>query len=414
MTIVYFALALISFFLIYVKSRQDVLHPVAIMSSIWFITAAISSLNWGIFQHQWSIIVHIIIVLSGLVCLSFGCFVLNFNSYYTVSNKSIIDDSPINDTYILITRLVFVCTAILVSIIFLRRGISVNVLRSFAGADKKAEISKALEGLSSSESYIVNLFPYCAIFSFFEILYGKNRRKHLMFNLLVILIVSVYCIKVIYSRGTLLYLFLGFLYIFNSKKRIPIKFLALALIGIIIIFGLFMRARVFSGSIIYSGVDHLKNPIIVSAYNYIAYSFENFSIIVENGSRLSIFSNVFQTMYKFLGMFKPDQVIYHEVANVYNSLTWLSNFYDDLGIVGTIIYPALISSLLSICYNKSQKNKYFVLILAVLQKPVFVVFFGNYFLTSLSVMFPYFVTGIICYLSTKIHIILPKTRYVNE
>ena len=417
MTIVYFALALICFFVIYIKSQQDVLHPVAIMSSVWFVTAAISSLGWGVFQHQWSIIVHINILLSGLVCLLFGCVFLSISRKVFVSNN-LLDDrsysSPINDTYILVTRLVLIVTIILAFVIFTRRGISINVLRSFSGSDKKGEISKALEDLSSAESYIVNLFPYCAIFSFFEIFHSKKGQRHIVFNVIVILLVIVYCLKVIYSRGTLLYLLLGFLYIINSKKRIPIKFLAVALIGILVVFGIFMRSRVYSGSIIYTGVDHLSNPILVSAYNYIAYSFENFSLIVEKGSRLNMFTNVFQSFYKLLGIYNPDQVVQSEVADVYNSITWLSNFYDDIGFVGTIIYPSIISILLSFFYKKSKSNKFFVLVLAVLQKPIFVVFFGNYFFTSLSVMFPYFVTGLICFLSSKINIVLPRSRYAND
>lgn len=201
------------------------------------------------------------------------------------------------------------------------------------------------------------------------------------------------------------------MFIYNSKRKISIRTLAVAAVGILVLLGIMMQTRVFSESVVFANVEHISNPILVSAYNYISYSFENLNIVVQNGSRYMIFANVFQSLYKILGIYDPIQTITNDVAGVFNSLTWLSPFFDDLGFFGVLLYPMLIGAFLSHFYNKSKYNRYYILLLAVLQKAIFVPFFGNYFLTSLSVMFPYVVTGILCFLCRKIKIILPEIKF---
>lgn len=404
MPVLYLILAASSFYIVYNRIKNDVLHPVAILTSIWFITAAISSLQWGSYQHEWSIGVHVMIISSGMICWLAGYLAIRrVNSIITI-------DKPINDSFRIITRMIFVVSLLFVIMVFLKNGMNLSYLKNVGGADLKTEVGDNLTGISSLESYMINLFPFCAIFSFFEIMYAEKEEKKYLYNITVIALVFLYCLRALYSRGTLLYLLLGFLFIFNSKRKIPIRILALSLIGVLVLLGIVMGTRVYSGSVVFMGVKHVRNPIIASAYNYIAYSFENFSIIAERGSRYQIFANVFQSVYKLIGLYKPNQVIANEVAGVFNSLTWLSPFYDDLGAFGVILYPGLISFFLAKCYNKSQYNKYYILVLAVMQKAVFVTFFGNYFLTTLSVMLPYIVTGLLCFFARRVVIRVPKFK----
>ncbi len=406
MPAIYLCLSITSFLVVYNKIRRDVLHPVAILSSIWFFSAGIASLQWGVYQHEWTLSVHAIIISVGICCWFIGFWAIK------KTRPTILVDDPINNVYLLTTRLLFVFCFLFVVYIFNKNGMSFNGLQSIEGTDLKTNVGESLTGISSLESYIMNLFPFCAVYSFFELVYGEEGNKHIKYNAFVILIIVYYCLRVIYSRGTLLYLLLGFLFIYNSKKKLSIKVLAGLMVGIVVLLGIIMTVRVFSGSVVYSQVRHIHNPVLSSAYNYIAYSFENFSIIAEEGSRYKIFANVFQSFYKLLGIYKPDQVISNNVVGVFNSLTWLSSFYDDLGVFGTILYPSIISLILSRWYNKSLYNKYYVLLLAVLQKAIFVPFFGNYFLTTMSVMFPYFVTGFICIMCRKTSIAcsLPKMK----
>lgn len=405
MPLIYLALAALSFVIVCNKVKNDVLHPVAILTSIWFFTASIASLQWGIYQQEWSFMVHLTIICSGILCWVSGYLAIR------QSLKTITVEQPVNGTYRVVTRIVFVVLLICVLFVLTKNEISLNYLRNLDGLDIKTVISNKLSDISSFESYLINLFPFCAIFSFFELVYTEKGKQHFIYNTIVILIVFLYCMKVIYSRGTLLYVFLGFMFIYNSKKKISIRTFVAAAVGILVFLGIMMQTRVFSGSVVFANVEHINNPILVSAYNYIAYSFENLNIVVQNGSRYMIFANVFQTLYKVMGIYDPMQTIANDVAGVFNSLTWLSPFFDDLGFFGVLLYPMLIGAFLSHFYNKGKYNKYYILLLAVLQKAIFVPFFGNYFLTSLSVMFPYVVTGILCFLCRKIKIILPEIKF---
>lgn len=401
-------MAITSYFIFYSYSK-DVIHPVAVLVSVWFSTAAIASLYWGIYQRPWSVRCHLLIFVAGLACCVSGYMAvrdeLRKNSFPLIS-------TPINGTYVLVTRTVFAICLIAVLIIFINKGVTIDYLETIESTDLKTEISNKLLGVSSVESYLLNLFPFCAIFSFFELLYGEKGNKHIVYNAAVIIVVLIYCLRVIYSRGTLLYLLLGFVFIYNSNRKFSLRSFATILIAIIILMGVVMGTRLNDESVVFTGVKHIRNPITVSAYNYIAYSFENFSRIVEKGSRYQIFANVFQSVYKALGIYDAKQIISNEIGGVYNSLTWLSPFYDDLGVAGVIIYPSVISFILATFYNKAQTDAYYILLLAVLQKAIFIPFFGNYFLTTLSVMFPYFFVGFICAIASRLRVVLPKARAV--
>ena len=409
MPVIYFGLSIIVFFIVYNKVQKDVLHPVAILSFMWFFTAAVASLQWGVYQREWGISVHAMILIAGLCC--FGCGLVKIRS----RKYAILAASPISNTYCLITRIVFFICLFLVIYFFYQNGMSFNAISNVDGPDIKTEIAENMSGRSSLEAYIMNLFPFCALYSFFEMLYGEPGNKNIKFNIFVICVVVFYCSNMILSRGTLLYVLLGGLFIYNSKNKISIKMLVCSMISVCVILGVLMIFRLSSGSVIFLGVENIENPILASAYNYLAYSFENFNFIVERGSRYQIFSNVLQSGYKLIGIYDSEQVVSNDIIGVFNSLTWLAPFYDDLGLLGVIMYPSIIGLLLSIWYEKSLLDKSYVLLLAVLQKAIFIPFFGNYFFTSFSLMFPYLVTGLICYMSKKMYLRynMPRIKFSN-
>ena len=90
--------------------------------------------------------------------------------------------------------------------------------------------------------------------------------------------------------------------------------------------------------------------------------------------------------------------------NYYNAVVYIGSYFDDLDFLGVLLYPSIISLGLTYLYNYQRKSKYIVLILAAMQKAIFCSFFGDYFLGSLSIMFPYICIGMICFLSARIHI----------
>ena len=401
--ILYLSLAIMVFSFVYKKTR-DALHPIAVLPTIWFLTAAISSLQLGDYQTSWLLETHIMVILSGLAYVAAGIPAENPRDG-TRGNEL-----RINDTYILLTRFLFIFCVFVTANIFVSKGMDLSFFREVSGADLKTEVGHGLSTVSSIETYIINFLPFCALFSVFELLYSGREDRHLIYNILVIAVAVMYCLFILHSRGTLLYIILGTIFILNCKKRISIRYLLLAGIGVVVVLGLIMMNRVFHESIVYSGVEGVNNLVLSSTYNYIVYCFQNFNEIVEEGSRYNIFANVGQSLYKVLGIYDDGNIIRHEVAYVFNAVGWLSPFYDDLGFLGTLFYPWLIGRILVRFYNGTRTNKYYVLVLASLQKAIYTAFFGNYFLSAFSVMLPYFLIGVVCVFSSKVNVVYPKIR----
>lgn len=407
MSIVYVFLAIIIYAFFY-KINKDLLHPVAVMVSIWFFTAAIAALSLGVYQTKWAPMTHLVIILGG-VSAFWGGFLGNKSRI-----KISVVDEPVNDTFCLMTRIIVLLTFSFTLLVFIGHGMNAEFFRGNTGADLKTSTYSNLEDISRVQSYIINLVPFCSLFAFFELVYAKSKKWIYIIGVIVVTI--VYCVWIIYSRGSLLYILLGGLFIFNAKRRISFnKLVALGIAGIIAL-GLIMNFRMFAGSIVFTGVRGVTNPILASTYNYISYGFENLNRIIVDGSRLNGVSNVFQSILKIFGLYNPESIIRAPLggaAGVFNQITWLAPFYDDLGIIGIMIYPGLISFMLSTAYRKSLSNPHYVLILAFFQKAVFIPFFGNYFITAFSVMAPYFLVVLVVWGSRRLaihypHIVLGK------
>ena len=154
MPLIYLALAALSFIIICNKIKNDVLHPVAILTSMWFLTASTASLQWGIYQQEWSFIVHLTIICSGILCWASG--------YFTIRQtlKTITAEQPVNGTYRIVTRVVFVVLLICVLYVLTKNEIGLNYLQNLDGLDIKTVISDKLSDISSFESYLINLFPF--------------------------------------------------------------------------------------------------------------------------------------------------------------------------------------------------------------------------------------------------------------
>lgn len=402
--ILYLSLAIMVFSFVYKRTR-DALHPIAVLPAIWFLTAAISSLQLGDYQTSWLLETHIMVILSGLAYVAAGISVAN------PRDDARNNEFRINDTYRLLTRFLFIFCVSVTAKIFISRGMDLSFFMRISGADLKTEVASGLSTISSVETYIINFLPFCALFSGFELSYSEREDRHLIYNVLVIAVAVTYCLFILHSRGTLLYIILGAIFILNCKKQISIRYLFLAGAGVVVALGLIMMNRVFHESIVYSGVEGVNNLVLSSTYNYIVYCFQNFNEIVEEGSRYNILANVGQSLYKVLGIYDDGSIIRHEVANVFNAVGWLSPFYDDLGFLGTLFYPGIIGCILARFYNGIRTNKYYVLVLASLQKAIYMAFFGNYFLSAFSVMLPYILIGAVCVLSSKVNVAYPKIRF---
>lgn len=399
--IIFVFFGLVCYFTFYLKTK-DVFQPVGVMLFVWLLMAGISQLQLGAYQTAWSFETITIVIISAIVMYFVGLTNLhiNCNTEYITKRRG-----TINTTFRITTTLVFcICFSTIIILLYKNSFFSSADISSVL--DKKSGTVQFTQINKRGLSYIASYLPYCTLNSIFELTYGKKQNKRYLYNIFVLIFSIWYIWFISYSRGTLLVIVLGGIFILNSKKKLSIIKMSLVVFTIILFFSFLMILRVGKESIVYEGVT--KNPLFNSTYNYIVYCYQNLDSLILDGSPFSLFANVWQSFYKLFGIYNEIEFVEY-TTNIYNANTFLYSFYHDLGLLGIILYPGLISYILTCFYNLSFKNIYFILILAVFQKSIFVLFFGNYFITSFSVMFPYFLTGIICFLSIKVS----RKIYVN-
>lgn len=376
---------------IYLKKR-DVLHPLGLMVSIWFMMAGVSCLQLGRYQSPWCLETVMIVFFTGIICYILAVPGKGIQNDLLETCK----DPYVNKIFLILSRVIFViCLSVIVYHLYKNSFFSAGHTKML---DRKTGNAEYIQMQGRLANYISSYLPYCALNSVFELVYSPKAKRRWLYNLFVMVFSVWYIWGVSYSRGTLLIVFLGSLYIIHSKYRISL--IRVILIGIILItaMAVLMRLRIGESSGVYSGATN--NALFNSVYNYIVYCFQNFDSIVKNGSQHSIFLHVWQSVYKLFGLYDESMLIHYQTL-FYNAETYLAPFYQDLDLIGVIIYPALIAIVLSIFYDASKQNIYYILILANFQKAIYTAFFGNYFLTTLSVMFPYILTFAICLISYR-------------
>ncbi len=379
-------LSLICYFSVYLR-KKDVLHPLGVLPAVWFLMAGVACLQIGDFQKQWCLETTIIIVISGMACY-----------FFAVPGKGRTScEGQVSSMFSIVTRIVFFCCLAVILYNLYRNSFFTNGL-VLEAADKKTANMQYTQMNGRLASYAASYMPYCALNSVFELTYPPKEGRKWAYHLFVIVFAVWFAWSVSYSRGTLLVMILGTLYIYHARYHIRLVPLILAGGALLLLLGALMMLRIGEGSLVFGGAT--QNALINSVYNYIAYCFQNLDAIVRDGSQHGGFLYVWQSIYKLLGQFDESRLSHYQTL-FYNAETFLAPFYQDLGIVGVIVYPSLVAMALSWFYQRSKQNIYAVLLLANLQKAIFTAFFGNYFITALSVMFPYLVTAGICLVSYK-------------
>lgn len=396
----FLAIAMVCYFTIYIKTK-DTLHPVAMMTFIWFFMAGVSMLQLGEYQVPWSFETFTVVVISGVMCYFLGTQGLRSIGSSNSVGKS---NFEVSHMYMVATRVIFcICFISIIYMLYKNSFFTGTEAKNLASMDRKTASVEYTQIEGRGLNYIISYLPFCALNSIFELLY--SNKKKWFYNIFVLAFSIWYIWFVIFSRGTLIIIILGGLFIINSKKKFSILKIFLFCAFVMIIMAFLMVQRLGTESIVFEGAT--KSALFNSIYNYIAYCFQNLDGMIRDGSPYSIFLNVWQSVYKLLGLYDESMFVHYQTS-IYNAETYLAPFYHDLGLIGIILYPGIISFGLSILYVKSKSNMYCTLILASFQKAIFIVFFGNYFLTSLSIMFPYILTIFICVVSERLKIKFPK------
>lgn len=389
MAAIYIFLAVFLYFSICLKSK-DFYHPLAISSLVWFSCVAIASFEplyiYSI-QSTWSTGTHAAVLVAG------GAFVipvfssLKKSKYRTPERNSVIFTTD----YKTFISLIMICSIFVFMLRF--QGVLFKPPLFYShGLDAKHMVPDALVGLN----YIELLTPFLALFCVFELLFSgsisRKRKLFLYFYIFYYLIVTVVYKS---SRGELIpFLFgVGFVY-FSLGKKISIKFIFFIFLFFLFL-GVFNSARLVEGSAVTNKFGNgMLLEIFSAIYTYVAYNFENLNKLITSDVNATYFWGGFKFILKF---FFPDyytnqvNIIEYETL-FFNARTYIYYFYHDLGLVGVAIHTILISSIVQKSYNLSLTNPRYIILVAVMQKGIIFLFFGNYFYGDMVLLFPYVVT----------------------
>lgn len=385
-----FALAVIGYYYIY-KYSNDSMHPLAIMNFMWYFPAGIAFLQ----NYNWNPITVITIFLSGIPFVVVAVFSSKRHSFHEDQNS----DFSVNDTFRIITRVVFICCFISTIITLRNNGWNISAYTLNTAYDRKNAISGYTQTNSIIVAYLMQYVPYCALNSFFEIVYSKKGKRKILFNAFVILFSIFTAWFVSYSRGTLLILLVGALWILNSKYRIKMKYIGSVGLGIVVLFYFLITIRLNSTSYIFKG--NYSNAFFNATYNYLSASYTNFNEIVNHGSSYTFVTNTFQALFKVFGV-ELSSNTYNNYILMGRPSTFLNVFYEDGGIVLCLLYTTVECLFLAFVYNQSKSKIYYVLLISNFEKAIFIVFYSNYLFTYFTIIAQYIITFAICFISRHV------------
>jgi len=384
-----FSLAVTYYYYFY-KKTKDILNPVGMILVIWCVTAAISALYLLPLQEPWGF--RMVVVVIGK---TFAVFWAGRRVLPEFKDNYVLEEIYIPNIFFIITRAIFFISLVCVLIEWRFNDFMLPGLATISGVEGVGDIKSLMEGLPVIH-YGSILMPFCGIFAFFELKYTKGRKLFSILVLLTALVFYSYLIQI--SRGSLLTIFLGCLYIQHKKKPISFKLLAPLISIVLTAFVGIARFRVVEGSMVFQSIEGespfavLVSPIVT----YIGYNFENLRKLVEYDSHsYTFFHLTFMPIYHILGMRGGLNLTLFD-TKFFVARTYIYPFYHDLGLLGVIIFPFLISAFVSLIYRKSRRNKpEYIILLAALQRAIVYVFFGNYFFGEFILIWPYLVAVVV-------------------
>ena len=375
----------IFWYLILVRRSKDILNPFAVSTIIWLGCAGISQWQISDLITKWEFETHITvhacaysIILCGLIFSD-----KEYKFHYKVT------DSVFTSKFRILGIAFFLISLSCAIYEWKINDFIVPILSDTSSGDLKSEL-QAVSGIH----YGTICFPYFSLVAFYEILF--NRKSNKFFAGLVIAVTLGYTLFVQVSRGDLLIILLGMLLLFHAKYQIRVKYLAVLGGGLLLIMCLFMLVRVRnSQSLVYTAVE--GNPYFSSIFMYIATGFENLNSLVKHGSPYTvIYATILKPILDVARLKMNIEFLNFEVV-FFNAKPIAYSFYHDLGIAGVIIYTFVIYSIVGFIYKRAKYDRRYLLLLAALQKSIYVIFFGNYFTGTVGTSFPFVIIGILAF-----------------
>ncbi len=379
-----FALFGISIYIFYYKRSKDKINPFGIVCAIWCILGGIANLHLSWMETYWSAETYIVITIFPIL-VAF-CGLAGKNSKATNDKVTYIN---FGKTFIILTRILFVVCVSCSLMEWKLNGFSVAF--SSGAADAKSTF-ESIPLIHYGTIYL----PYCTINSIFEFIYRQHKRKKTILYLIFTFIYPVaYSLIAQASRGSLLIVFCAFVYLFSRKYSISLRWIVLMVVGALIGFIAIARVRIFSGSLVYSVIE--GKPLLSSVYGYTALNFENLNKLIKQGPEWTFVLMTYGGFLQLIGIYDFFTLPEYVVTYFFNANTICYDFYADMGLLGVIINTLLLFTCIRIWYQKSMRDRRYLLLMATMQKAIWMIFFGNYFTIYRVMLFPFLVTGIVVY-----------------
>lgn len=272
-----------------------------------------------------------------------------------------------------------------------------QLIIKFGGVDLKTEMSDAIPGVH----YFEIMTPFLSLCAMFELSASSKMSKFRRMALItyVLYAVAIYSIILSASRGTLLVILTGGLYLYMQKGGL--RLIHLLSTSALIVAGMsglsFLRMSSESVSNSFLG-DDLLMTFLSPIYTYVAFNFENLNSLVRADTypTFILYSLKFMLWPVLKSDFESGAIRLTDFDTLFfNARTFLYPFYHDLGLIGCVIYPGLISLFLTLLRNSIAKNPGRIILLMGLQKSIWFAFFGNYFFGELTIFIPLLVLGIL-------------------
>lgn len=400
-------------YLLFYKIAKDPMNPVGIMISIFTLMAGVCHLNLGAYQEAWCNKTYMLILLSiftmtvtGLVLVKpkrARCIFTENATNFCISETQ---RSHFKKWIYFIVVICLICSIRTMAEV----GVSFNNIFHAAAIGHKGDWR-----LSSSSlvEYFTFMLPSVSVACYFILQFSDVVSwKDKVFCYGTMVYTVLFTTFVMVSRGTVIILLLGCLYIRHRKKHFSIAHIIRTALVIAFLFGLFSTVRwadYNSGTeAVYSGKTN--SFIFNSVYNYIVYCFQNFDVLVRRGSPMTRYMYNLAPIAKMLGLYDQTKITYLSIKG-FNACIFLTGAFHDLGTFGVFLYSMIDVIIIGTLYNLSNKNEAYSICLGILQRGIFVLFFAEYiFMLNGQNLFLFISIPLILLTSNRILFVIGKYK----
>jgi oligosaccharide repeat unit polymerase len=386
--------ALTSYFFLAYRTR-DFLSPSAFLCLFWFGSASladVASLKNPSLQPPWELETYAALYLSGLSMFVPGLLQRRQPFVQTIQCE------PSAIFRNITTAFMWLSIVAVVSRLYVFGYSPERLILDFGGADLKSIApDDAIPGLFYCELFT----PFLCLAAIFELKASSRATKLRRIGLTsyVLYSVFVYCLLIAVSRGTLLVIVTGALYLYAQTARFRLVHLilgvALTTAALTALSYLRMSSETLTNSML---GDNLLLRFLSPIYTYVSFNFDNLNALIRASHDFTFVS--YSLKFLIWPFFKSDYesgriLLTNYDTLFFNARTFLYPFYHDLGLIGCALYPGLISLFVTLLRNSIPRYPARIMTMMGLQKSIWFTFFGNYFFGELSIFIPLLLLGIL-------------------